>query len=186
MTILALRLCHPKFPFPAAVVERKVGPLYNPEFRLLSHRTSGPWAALQLFRIESSASNCRLHSAGGSRSRSMPMPRGQATFYGPLYQDWVRVRRARWYIDLSKRCTSRERKAERPWSLDLRQRHPATDDLATIALTRRARRSNCSGRTSLRDLLCGSRIWRDLLEAVSARELRATDHPGNRMLRPRV
>jgi len=33
-----------------------------------------------------------------------------------------------------------------------------------IALTRRARRSNCSGRTSLRDALCGSRIWRDLLE----------------------
>jgi hypothetical protein len=33
-----------------------------------------------------------------------------------------------------------------------------------IALTRRARRSNCSGRTSLRAALCGSRIWRDLLE----------------------
>jgi len=33
-----------------------------------------------------------------------------------------------------------------------------------IALTRRARRSNCSGRTLLRDALCGSRIWRDLLE----------------------
>jgi hypothetical protein len=33
-----------------------------------------------------------------------------------------------------------------------------------IALTRRARRSNCSGRTLLRDALCGSRISRDLLE----------------------
>src|SRR5258705_5137795 len=33
-----------------------------------------------------------------------------------------------------------------------------------IALTRRARRSNCSGRTLLRDALCGSRIWRDLLD----------------------
>src|SRR5258706_8359696 len=33
-----------------------------------------------------------------------------------------------------------------------------------IALTRRARRSNCSGRTSLRDALCGSRIRRDLLD----------------------
>src|ERR1700722_7877042 len=33
-----------------------------------------------------------------------------------------------------------------------------------MVLTRRARRSNCSGRTSLRDALCGSRIWRDLLE----------------------
>jgi hypothetical protein len=30
--------------------------------------------------------------------------------------------------------------------------------------TRRARRSNCSGRTSLRNALCGSRTWRDLLE----------------------
>jgi hypothetical protein len=33
-----------------------------------------------------------------------------------------------------------------------------------IALTRRARRSNCSGRTLLRDALCGSRIWRGLLD----------------------
>ena len=33
-----------------------------------------------------------------------------------------------------------------------------------IALTRRARRSNCSGRTLLRAALCGSRISRDLLE----------------------
>jgi hypothetical protein len=33
-----------------------------------------------------------------------------------------------------------------------------------MALTRRARRSNCSGRTLLRDELCGSRISRDLLE----------------------
>ena len=33
-----------------------------------------------------------------------------------------------------------------------------------VALTRRARRSNCSGRTSLRDALCGSNIWRDFLD----------------------
>ena len=33
-----------------------------------------------------------------------------------------------------------------------------------MALTRRARRSNCSGRTSPRDALCGSRIWRDFLD----------------------
>src|SRR6476620_2477026 len=33
-----------------------------------------------------------------------------------------------------------------------------------MALTRRARRSNCSGRTSLRDALCGSNIWRDFLD----------------------
>ncbi len=33
-----------------------------------------------------------------------------------------------------------------------------------MALTRQARRSNCSGRMSLRDALCGSRILRDLLE----------------------
>src|SRR5258707_1264763 len=33
-----------------------------------------------------------------------------------------------------------------------------------MALTKRARRSNCSGRTSLRDALCGSRIRRDLLD----------------------
>jgi hypothetical protein len=33
-----------------------------------------------------------------------------------------------------------------------------------MAPTRRARRSNCSGRVSLRDALCGSRIWRDFLD----------------------
>ena len=33
-----------------------------------------------------------------------------------------------------------------------------------MALTRRTRRSNRSGRTSLRDAWCGSRIWGDLLE----------------------
>ncbi len=33
-----------------------------------------------------------------------------------------------------------------------------------MALIKRVRRSNCSGRTSLRDALCGSRIWRDLLD----------------------
>ena len=33
-----------------------------------------------------------------------------------------------------------------------------------MVLIRRARRSNCSGRTSLRDALCGSSIRRDLLD----------------------
>ena len=61
---------HLKIPFPAVGLEREVRPRFAPGIRDRGR-------ALQLFRIESSASNCRLHSVGGSRSRSMPMPRGR-------------------------------------------------------------------------------------------------------------
>jgi hypothetical protein len=67
---------HPKIPFPG--FEREVR----------SHRTrnSDFWAALMgiLDRrgsysgLSPSAADCRLHSVGGSRGRSMPMPRGRA------------------------------------------------------------------------------------------------------------
>ena len=54
--------------------------------RSTSERTNGRMAAevtsCDYSGLSPSASNCRLHSVGGSRSRSMPMPRGQAAFYG--------------------------------------------------------------------------------------------------------
>jgi hypothetical protein len=53
MTIFGASSLHPKIPFPAVGLEREVGPDLHPEFRLLSHRNSGSWAAPQLFRIES-------------------------------------------------------------------------------------------------------------------------------------
>ncbi len=49
----------------------------------------------------------------------------------------------------------------RPETTSSSQRRPRA-----IALTSRARRSNCSGRTSLRDAFRGRRIWRDLLEEL--------------------
>src|SRR5258706_16336715 len=47
-------------------------------FRLLGRRNSGPSAGPAAYSgLSPSASNCRLHSVGGSRSRSTPMPRGR-------------------------------------------------------------------------------------------------------------
>src|SRR5258705_3463624 len=53
MAIFGASSLHPKIPFPAAVVEREVGPLCtrNPTFEPPVIRDLGP--ALQLFRIES-------------------------------------------------------------------------------------------------------------------------------------
>src|SRR6266403_3386556 len=82
MTIFAASSLHLKFPFPAAVVERKVGPLYtrNSDFWATVLRDLGP--ALQLFRIESK----RLKlSAPFGRRIAEPLDAdaaGQATFYG--------------------------------------------------------------------------------------------------------
>jgi hypothetical protein len=70
----------------------------------------------------------------------------------------------------------------RPETTSSSQRRPRA-----MALTRRARRSNLSGRTSLRDALCGSRIWR---EGISGRSLpgfwslRAFTHFGGDFWRP--
>jgi hypothetical protein len=50
----------------------------HPEFRLLGHRNSGFWDQRCSYSgLSPSDSNCRLHSVGGSRSSSMPMPRGR-------------------------------------------------------------------------------------------------------------
>src|SRR5258706_7605041 len=81
MTIFGASSLHPKFPFPAAMVERKVGPpcTRNSDLRATMFRDFGP--ALQLFRIESE----RL-KLPALFSRRIPEPldadaAGQATFY---------------------------------------------------------------------------------------------------------
>jgi len=68
---------HRKIPFPAAAIEPEVRPqsppaiptFGAPQFGILGWRRS-------YSGLSPNASNCRLHSAGGSRSRSIPMPRG--------------------------------------------------------------------------------------------------------------
>src|SRR5260370_34411674 len=66
----------PKIPFPAAVVQREVRPQWKPQFGLCTAVTrDGQRRGYSGLRP--SASNCRLHSVGGSRSRSMLMPRGR-------------------------------------------------------------------------------------------------------------
>src|SRR5258708_40298777 len=69
---------HPKIPFPAA------GAL-NAKLDRTAHCNSDFWVTVieildrrgSYSGLSPSASNCRLHSVGGSRSRSMPMPRGR-------------------------------------------------------------------------------------------------------------
>jgi len=99
---------HQKFPFPASA---ETGSMTGWSPNGLCHRalancisatavcrsTDGqPWAARSALTLRNSrflgasdhsglrprASNCWLHSAGGSRSRSTPMPRGQAALDG--------------------------------------------------------------------------------------------------------
>src|SRR6266403_1704694 len=66
----------PKIPFPAAVVQREVRPQWKPQFGLCTAVTRD--GQLRGYSgLSPSASNCRLHSVGGSRSRSMLMPRGR-------------------------------------------------------------------------------------------------------------
>jgi hypothetical protein len=113
--------------------------------------------------LSPSASNCRLHSVGRSRSRSMPMPRGRRPSTAVLTR--LGARKASEMVMLTcrtlhfSRAQSSLTVVTRPETTSSSHRRPRA-----IALTRRARRSNCSGRTSLRDALCGIRIWRDLLE----------------------
>jgi hypothetical protein len=53
MTIFGASSLHPKIPFPAAGLGRRLRPHLHPQFRLLGHRNSDLGTALQLFRIES-------------------------------------------------------------------------------------------------------------------------------------
>ena len=130
----------------------------------MGRRNSGPSAGAAAYSgLSPSASNCRLHSVGGSRSRSTPMPRGRRPSIAALTR--LGARKASEMVILTCRTLHFSRVQSsaivviRPETTSSSHRRPRA-----IALTRRARRSNCSGRTSLRDALCGSRIWRDLLE----------------------
>ncbi len=93
----------------------------------------------------------------------MPMPRGRRPSTAALTR--LGARKASEMAILTcrtlhfSRTQSSATVVTRPETTSSSHRRPRA-----MALTRRARRSNCSGRTSLRDALCGSRIWRDLLE----------------------
>jgi hypothetical protein len=93
----------------------------------------------------------------------MPMPRGRRPSIAALTR--LGARKASEMVMLTcrtlhfSRAQSCATEVTRPETTSSSHRRPRA-----IALTRRARRSNCSGRTSFRDALCGSRIWRDLLE----------------------
>ena len=106
--------------------------------------------------LSPSASNCRLHSVGGSRSRSMPMPRGRRPSTAALTR--LGARKASEMIILTcrtlqfSRVQSSATVVTRPETTSSSHRRPRA-----IALTRRARRSNCSGRTSLREVGAGRR-----------------------------
>jgi hypothetical protein len=113
--------------------------------------------------LSPSASNCRLHSVGGSRSRSMPMPRGRRPSTAALTR--LGAKKASEMVILTcrtlhfSRAQSSAIVVTRPETTSSSHRRPRA-----MALTKRARRSNCSGRTSFRNPLCGSRIRRDLLD----------------------
>ena len=154
---------HPKIPFPAAGIAREVRAQLRPYsgfsaavFGILGRRCS-------YSGLSPSASNCRLHSVGGSRSRSTPMPRGRRPSTAALTR--LGARKASEMVILIcrtlhfSRAQSSVTVVTRPETTSSSHRRPRA-----IALTRCARRSNCSGRTSLRDALCGSRIWRELLD----------------------
>jgi hypothetical protein len=113
--------------------------------------------------LSPSASNCRLHSIGRSRRRSTPMPRGRRPSTAALTR--LGARKASEMVMLTcrtlhfSRAQSSATVVTRPEVTSSSHRRPRA-----IAPTKRARRSNCSGRASLRDALCGTSIRRDLLE----------------------
>jgi hypothetical protein len=113
--------------------------------------------------LSPSASNCRLHSVGESRSRSTPMPRGRRPSTAALTRLGARkaseIVMFTWRTLHFSRAQSSAIVVTRPDTTSSSHRRPRA-----MALTRRARRSNCSGLITLRDALCGSRIRRDLLE----------------------
>src|SRR4030081_3396790 len=133
------------------------------QFGLLRRRNSGALVRLQLFRIESE----RLKlPAPFSRRIAEPLDAdatGQATFYCCFDKVGCEKGERDGHIALPLLHFSRVQSSAivviRPETTSSSHRRPRA-----IALTRRARRLNCSGRTSHRDAVCGSRIWRDLLE----------------------
>jgi hypothetical protein len=158
--ILAPCLCIQKFRSRLPAVSAKSDRIYgrNSDFWATMFRVFGP--ALQLFRMESE----RLKlPAPFSRRIAEPLDAdaaGQATFYRCF--DKIGARRASEMVILTcrtlhfSRAQSCATEVTRPETTSSSHRRPRA-----MALTRCARRLNCSGRTSLRDALCGSRIWRD-------------------------
>ena len=82
MTIFGASSLHPKIPFPAAGVEREVGPHCAQNFDFLVTVIRDPRAVLRLIRIES---ECLKLSAPFSWRIAETLDSnaaGQATFYG--------------------------------------------------------------------------------------------------------
>ena len=101
-----------------------------------------------------SASNCQLHSAGASRSRSTPMPRGKRLSTAASEMVILACRTLHfWRVAIYSMLVA---EPETISSSHLRPR--------AIALTRRARRSMRVGRTSFRRTPSGMRICRDFLD----------------------
>ncbi len=155
---------HPKIPFLAAGLGTKSDHTCSHNSAFCAAVIQGSLVgAANYSGLSPSASNCRLHSVGGSRSRSMPMPRGRRPSTAALTR--LGARKASEMAILTcrtlhfSRVQSSATVVTRPETTSSSHRRPRA-----IALTRRARRSNCAGRTLLRDALCGSRIWRDLLD----------------------
>jgi hypothetical protein len=100
--------------------------------------------------LSPSASNCRLHSVGGSRSRSTPMPRGRRPSTAALTR--LGARKASEIVILTWRTLHFSR-TQISWTVVTRPETTSSSHWRPLAmaLTRRARRSNCSGWTSLRD-----------------------------------
>jgi hypothetical protein len=68
---------HPKIPFPAAGFPRPI-PFGSREYREFWEAKTAVLSPVSNYRgFSPRASNCWLHSAGASRSRSTPMPRGK-------------------------------------------------------------------------------------------------------------
>ena len=83
MTIFGASSLHPKIPFPAPLAERELGPRLKAVFQALHRNSSGIFSRRCGYSgLSLSASNCRLHSIGRSRRRSVPMPLGRRAFNG--------------------------------------------------------------------------------------------------------
>jgi hypothetical protein len=68
----------PKIPFPAAGFGGYVRSQLRPAFPVLRRRSLVFWIGCRRYSgFSPSVSNCPLHSVGGSRSRSIPIPRGR-------------------------------------------------------------------------------------------------------------
>jgi len=143
MTIFGASSLHPKTPFPAAVAQRKPDRARPGGIPAFEPPNSGPWARAGYSGLSPSASNCRLHSVGGSRSRSTPMPRGRRPSTAALTR--LGARKASEIVILAcrtlhfSRAQSSATVVTRPETTSSSHRRPRA-----MALTSRARRSNCS------------------------------------------